>query len=1267
MPEKLGTLKGSKILYDDLRGRIADEAEKRESADNNLSKSLQEYNEYNQQLLTKTKKDLEASINSLQSALEQEAITRGNADDAEANKRKTEDDKLQAAIDACNKALTTINASITSDLEKEIIARQQEDNKIYEKLNTEIIDRKTADASEADERKSADNELRQLINEETNRAQVAESTITTKVGRVQEQLSDDISAETAARIAADSSLATAIKTEQTAREAAITQEANKRSADDIVLGNRITNEISDRKSEDSNLSNSIDAVKQQFEASIAQEVASRKADDSLLKGEITKEQEARIATDNILQKAIDAEGSQRVEADNALRTSISNIQSKIPSAASSTNQLADKDFVNSSINNMVSFFRGSFSSYESLVNKPWQTTDPTADFYVHNNDYAYVESDETHNGEAWRYVYVEIGGGKSQWEAQFKINDSPFTQDQLNAINSGITSNAVSNISKNTADISNTNQKLISHINAINNPHSVTKEQLGLGNVDNTADIDKPISSATRVLIDNVSDTSLAHIASRDNPHNVTKQQIGLGNVNDTSDEDKPVSTAQREAINAVDKELQKHISNISNPHQVTKQQIGLGRVDNTADIEKPISQETQQVLDQKAPIYSPNFEGFPTAPTPADGASGTQVVNVDYVRNQVSSAGTVSFREKQNLTDQQKQTARDNIGAVESERSQSSRGFGIVRLDDGTQLPLNNKVYGMSTQQGTPAPDALVPINDVDVCTLYVTGENILPKGNNGTISGVTFTVNDDGSVSTSGVATDDIDYNIISAYYPVDVYTISGCPLGGGNLTYSVQFNLYKNNVYQTGIANYSTLDTSTFNTAQYEYDSCRVLIHIRKGIDVTGKVFYPQLEQGKTSTIYSPYKLQISYDVGPLRGLHIGSLLPAEVEASSSLMEGVYDIGQYDHDYYIADSAENSYSQANERSSKTAQRIKKFILTGEEDITYNTVTGGKERFQLTVTDAVSDNSKVLVKSNAFQAVSADNLLAHSTDNCIAVENAISKICISIYSTDYESAEDLKQYLQSCNTAGNPVYVYYVLSSPLINSDKDVYVESIEGTTMVFTDSKLSPYIETSYSVDIWTLLKQQSNRITDLGHVVTYDAQLVSEAQKMQARKNISAVGHISVNGIVQDNVDTNIDLEVVESVNGQTGNVTLDKSSVGLNKVDNTADIDKPISKAQAAAIKEVADKLNTKQNDAVYTVASIIASGWNNDEYSFETTYPASKYDLEVQIAPSATLAQYSAFSSGCICGNATTNILKALGTIPSIDIPIILKTQLKNI
>lgn len=40
-----------------------------------------------------------------------------------------------------------------------------------------------------------------------------------------------------------------------------------------------------------------------------------------------------------------------------------------------------------------------------------------------------------------------------------------------------------------------------------------------------------------------------AHAQNVSNPHQVTKSQVGLGNVNNTSDEDKPVSTAQKSYV----------------------------------------------------------------------------------------------------------------------------------------------------------------------------------------------------------------------------------------------------------------------------------------------------------------------------------------------------------------------------------------------------------------------------------------------------------------------------------------------------------------------------------------------------------------------------------------------------------------------------------------------------------------------------------------------------------------------------------------------
>lgn len=59
------------------------------------------------------------------------------------------------------------------------------------------------------------------------------------------------------------------------------------------------------------------------------------------------------------------------------------------------------------------------------------------------------------------------------------------------------------------------------HIANVSNPHSVTKSQVGLGNVDN-------IQQATKSEFN-------SHIGNTKNPHNVTKSQIGLGSVENKS------------------------------------------------------------------------------------------------------------------------------------------------------------------------------------------------------------------------------------------------------------------------------------------------------------------------------------------------------------------------------------------------------------------------------------------------------------------------------------------------------------------------------------------------------------------------------------------------------------------------------------------------------------------------------------------------------------------------------------------------------------
>ena len=118
------------------------------------------------------------------------------------------------------------------------------------------------------------------------------------------------------------------------------------------------------------------------------------------------------------------------------------------------------------------------------------------------------------------------------------------------------------------------------------------------------------------------------HIDANNNPHAVTKKQIGLENVDNTADIDKPVSMATQEAINM-------HAFDTDNPHMVDKVHVGLGKVNNTSDLNKPISKATQRAIDDLNNIdYS--FVAFDTSwiiPESAESRSIVDIAMVDYAR----------------------------------------------------------------------------------------------------------------------------------------------------------------------------------------------------------------------------------------------------------------------------------------------------------------------------------------------------------------------------------------------------------------------------------------------------------------------------------------------------------------------------------------------------------------------------------------------------------------------------------------------------------
>ena len=108
-----------------------------------------------------------------------------------------------------------------------------------------------------------------------------------------------------------------------------------------------------------------------------------------------------------------------------------------------------------------------------------------------------------------------------------------------------------------------------------------------------------------------------------------TKSDVGLSNVDNTSDANKPISSATQTAL-----DLKAPIASptfTGTVGGITKSMVGLSNVDNTSDANKPVSTATQTALNLKANLESPALTGTPTATTAAAGTNTTQIATTAF------------------------------------------------------------------------------------------------------------------------------------------------------------------------------------------------------------------------------------------------------------------------------------------------------------------------------------------------------------------------------------------------------------------------------------------------------------------------------------------------------------------------------------------------------------------------------------------------------------------------------------------------------------
>ncbi|MEO5950495.1 MAG: hypothetical protein ABIQ04_03540 [Candidatus Saccharimonadales bacterium] len=142
-----------------------------------------------------------------------------------------------------------------------------------------------------------------------------------------------------------------------------------------------------------------------------------------------------------------------------------------------------------------------------------------------------------------------------------------------------------------------------------------SKTDVGLGSVDNTSDLNKPVSTAVQTVLSGkessiASGTTAQYYRGDKTWQTLDKTSAGLANVDNTSDINKPISTATQNGLNTKEPSVTsgtvgQYYRGDKSWQTLDKTAVGLSNVDNTSDLNKPISTATQTALSSKADAAS--------------------------------------------------------------------------------------------------------------------------------------------------------------------------------------------------------------------------------------------------------------------------------------------------------------------------------------------------------------------------------------------------------------------------------------------------------------------------------------------------------------------------------------------------------------------------------------------------------------------------------------------------------------------------------------
>lgn len=501
----------------------------------------------------KEKAERQSEDNLIKAKIQQEQTRAENAEKLISNNLNSEISRAKAA----EKVLATnLNAEITNrkseisrldtKIEAEATRATNAETTITTNLNTEIARAKKAEQQEIKNRSDADDAIKNLLNTEVSRAKSEESklsasiaTETSRATTAEDALSDRITAEQNRAITAEGTLTDnlnseisdrkkAIKAESDRAKAAEQQESKSRSdADDAIksllsaetsrattaendLSDRITSENSRATTAENTIANNLnseisdrkEAIKAESDRAKAAEQAMQANLGSITIAKVTSD-DATIAASYQLQVNGEAKGT---TIDIAKDQSIKDINVLDMNATLNDNGTIKAGNPVGSTALCISYILadGTYKLAKLDYSRFLEETEFSNGLEV-NNHKIYVKVDQL--SESFLSVSsagVKIAGVQNAIntavDAERVAREAECKQikDSITQSGQGSTVALDAEIKRAKEAEATITSNLNNHISDYKNPHKVTKAQVGLSDVDNTSDADKPVSNATQ-------------------------------------------------------------------------------------------------------------------------------------------------------------------------------------------------------------------------------------------------------------------------------------------------------------------------------------------------------------------------------------------------------------------------------------------------------------------------------------------------------------------------------------------------------------------------------------------------------------------------------------------------------------------------------------------------------------------------------------------------------------------------------------------------